>query len=337
MGVVQVISNRPGAGKTSLIGALLHQISRQGRNVAYYKPFSSTPESDPDVAFISRHLLTDGSGPQVPNALPLPQTAEAGSTLGEPLTRQIHESMTSLAAAADVVLVEGPGLALAAKLSALPPRRIVLVAQYEKGLNVEALASLTGPFSDSLAGVVINSFPVHRKKEVKQELVAALKGRAVPVLGALPDDRTMLGVTLQQIADHLGGQWVQDPENTDAYIDCFLIGGNIMDSGPSYFGRFPNQAVITRAERPDIQMASLMCDTRCLVLTGGTQPTEYVRVEASQRGVPLILVDGDTISTAEALSGLLEQANTYSLQKIQRFAYLVQEHLDNEALGAILE
>ena len=38
-----------------------------------------------------------------------------------------------------------------------------------------------------------------------------------------------------------------------------------MDSGPSYFGRYQNQAVITRAERPDIQMASLMCDTKCLV------------------------------------------------------------------------
>lgn len=337
MGVIQVISNRPGAGKTSLIGALLHQLSPQGRKVAYYKPLSSTPASDPDVAFISTHLLTDGNNPQTPSPHPLPQTVEAGSTLGEPLTRQIRENAASLAAAADVVLVEGPELSLAAQLSPLAQGKVVLLARYEKGLNAEALASLSRPFADSMAGVIINSFPVHRKREIKQELVAALKSHAVPILGAIPDDRKMLGVTVQQIADHLGGRWVQDPENTDAYVDRFLIGGNIMDSGPNYFGRFPNQAVITRAERPDIQMASLMCDTKCLVLTGGAEPTEYIRVEASQRGVPLILIDSDTISTAESLNGLLEQANAYSMLKIQQFAHLVQEHLDTEALGAILE
>jgi hypothetical protein len=336
VGVIQVVSNRPGAGKTCLIGALLHQLSQQGRKVAYYKPLSSTPGSDLDVAFLSSHFLADSNDAQIPNPHPLPQTVEAGSTLSGPLTQQIHESVSSLAAAADVVLVEGPELTLAAQLVPLLPARVVLVAQYEKGLNAEALAGLAGPFAGGMVGVVINSFPVYRKKEIKQKLVAALKGRAVQFLGAIPDDRAMLGVTVQQIADHLGGRWVQDPGNTNAYVDHFLIGGNIMDSGPNYFGRFSNQAVITRAERPDIQMASLMCDTRCLVLTGGAQPTEYVRVEASQRGVPLILVDGDSISTAEALNGLLEQANAYSMQKIQRFAHLMREHLDTEALGAIL-
>ena len=337
MGVIQVVSNHPGAGKTCLIGALLLRLSQQGRKVAYYKPLSATPENDPDVAFISSHLLTDANSPQTPGPHPVLPTGQSDSTISDQLAQQIREGVSELTAAADVVLLEGPEFPLAAQLVPALPARVVLVAQYEKGLNAEGLSNLVQPFRSSLAGVVINSFPVHRHRQVKKELVAALQGRGLPVLGAIPDDRAMLGVTVQQIADHLGGRWVQEPENTDAYIDRFLIGGNIMDSGPNYFGRFPNQAVITRAERPDIQMASLMCDTKCLVLTGGAEPTEYVRVEASLRGVPLILVEGGTISTAESLDGLLEQANAYSRQKMQRFAELVQDHLDAETLAAVLE
>lgn len=337
MGVIQVVSNHPGAGKTCLIGALLLRLSQQGRKVAYYKPFSATPENDPDVAFIVSNLLTGDVPPQIPVPQPMRQPGESTSTISDQLAQQIRESLSALTAAADVVLVEGPELALATQPLPVLQAKAIMVVQYEKGLSTNDLSSLVQPFGNSLAGVVINSFPVHRKKQVKQGLLPALWDGGVPVLGAIPDDRAMLAVTVQQIADHLGGRWVQEPENTDSSVDRFLIGGNIMDSGPNYFGRFTNQAVITRAGRPDIQMASLMCDTKCLVLTGGAQPTEYVRVEASQRGVPLILVDTDTISTAESLNGLLEQANSYSMEKIRRFADLVQSHLDTEALGSVLE
>ena len=187
-----------------------------------------------------------------------------------------------------------------------------------------------------MAGLVVNSGPVYRRHQISHTLLEPLRERGIPVWGAIPEDRFMLAVTVQQIADHLGGSWVQEPENTDAPVDRFLIGGNIMDSGPSYFGRYQNQAVITRAERPDIQMVSLMCDTKCLVLTGGNQPTEYVRVEADQRGVPLLSVAAGTITTAESLGGLLEQANPHSIHKVRRFSELMHQHLDMDGLTAVI-
>ena len=109
-----------------------------------------------------------------------------------------------------------------------------------------------------------------------------------------------------------------------------------MDSGPSYFGRHSNQAVITRTERPDIQMASFSGDTKCLILTGGAMPTEYIRVEARKHQVPMLLLEGDTLSTAEALSGLIERSAPPTTQKAQRFTELVAQHLDQDALFAAL-
>jgi BioD-like phosphotransacetylase family protein len=48
-------------------------------------------------------------------------------------------------------------------------------------------------------------------------------------------------------------------------------------------------------------------------------------------------VSGGTISTAEALSGLLEKANPHSWSKVRRFSSLMQEHLDLDALNAALD
>ena len=144
----------------------------------------------------------------------------------------------------------------------------------------------------------------------------------------------MLAVTVNQIADHLAGRFVEEPDNADedAWVERLLLGGNIMDSGAIYFGRLPNQAVITRAARPDIQLASLTPNTHCLVLTGGGEPTEYIQVEARQRGVPLILAPGDTLTTVAALEGLLGRANPYSPHKLARFSQLMEQHLE---LGAL--
>lgn len=214
--------------------------------------------------------------------------------------------------------------------------KILLIYRYETGLEASAVAAAAQSLGSNLSGVVINGFVRHRQRSVCEGLVSDLKANGVPVLGALPEDRTMLSVTVQQVAEHLGGRWLHPPADPEVWIDRFLIGGNIMDSGPNYFGRYCHQAVITRAERPDIQMASLASDTRCLVLTGGSEPTEYIQVEASNKDVPIILVDGDTLNTLDSLAGILERANPYALHKVQRFSELMENYLDMPALHALL-
>ena len=101
-----------------------------------------------------------------------------------------------------------------------------------------------------------------------------------------------------------------------------------MDLGPTYFGRHCNQAVIVRAGRPDIQMAGLMPQTRCLVLTGREEAAQYVTAEALQLGVPVILVDSNTVETAEALGGILDHPSPATRNKAHRFLQLLRGSLD---------
>jgi BioD-like phosphotransacetylase family protein len=338
LAVIQIIGDQPGSGKTSLAGALLLHRSETGQSTGYCKPLSDAPDKDSDASFVSEMLLSGSNGPPVPTPHRLP--SNTGSALDTSLAGQIKSDVTQLEAAAGLVLLECPDLAQAGggastlplELASLVDARVVLLFRYTHELDAGAILTASRPFGDRLAGIVVNGVTAYRGRDINQTLAAEARAGGVPFLGALPEDRAILAVTVQQIADFLGGRWVQEAGQTDASIERFLIGGNIMDLGQTYFGRHSNQAVITRAARPDIQMASMLAGTRCLVLTGGTEPTEYVKAEALQREVPLLLVEGTTLDTAEALAGLLQQANTHSMQKIQRFLHLMREHLDLDAL-----
>ena len=335
MATLNIVSTRDGAGKTCLAGALARRHGADGKRTAYYKPLSANPEADLDLHFIANLLESLGS-PQEKVPPPYPQPInplQHPDRLSEPHTQEISEALHRLEEEYDVVLVEWD--------APVAPEGfpVLLVHPLGGGSNLASAASSIsescGKIADDLVGIVINNVPRHRRLEVQDTLVNRLSRQGLPVRGAIPEDREMLALNAGQVADFLGGRWVQEPVDSELWIDRFLIGGNILDSGPNYFGRYANQAVITRAARPDIQMASLMCDTKLLVLTGGEEPTEYIRVEAQQRDASLLLVEGNTLDIAESLGGLLERANPYAEHKLARFTELAEEHLDGGLDGIL--
>ena len=125
-----------------------------------------------------------------------------------------------------------------------------------------------------------------------------------------------------------------DPVNSDALVEHYLIGGNIMDSGPNYFGRYANQAVIARAQRPDILLAAMSPETRCLVLTGPGEANQYITAEARERDIPVIRVGASTVEAAESLAGL--RANACGMAKARHFAGLIASHTSPETLAGWL-
>lgn len=322
MSVLQITSNRPGAGQTSLAAALLVRLASVGRKIAYYKPFSATPDDDQDVAFVTEFLVEHLGLPAVSTPSSIPQEPPS-----EALTRA-RTQVEQLDQDADMVVVDGPDVSQASGLADALDAKLLLVHGYFPGDSAETVASAASALGDRLAGVVVNSVPAYRREALAVDLAAQ---NALPS-AVLPESRAMLAVSVAQIAAHLDGQWVLDPINTDAAVERFLIGGNLMDSGPNYFGRFANQAVITRTQRPDIQMASFSPGTKCLVLTGAGEPTEYIKAEAFERDIPLIQVRTSTLDTAEALDGLLEGGSPHTLAKVQHFAGLLAQHAAPDSL-----
>ena len=313
MAVLQIVGNTSGAGKTSLAAALLVTANTAGKKAAYYKPFADGRTTNPDVVFMSELLQSIG-GPAVPPPGNKSDSGDLSSAQAE---------ISRLESEAGLVVIEGPDGSEPYALES----KVILVHRYSPGEDVSSIATSI----PNLAAIVVNAVPIHRRDEVARDLV----GQAVPV-AVIPESRGMLSVTVEQLAEHLGGEWVLDPVNADAPIERFMIGGNIMDSGPTYFDRYPHQAVITRVERPDIQMASMCEKTCCLVLTGPGEPTDYIKSEALKRDVPLIQVRTNTQDTADALAGLLDKADARTAAKATHFAGLLERYLGAETIEQLL-
>ena len=171
-------------------------------------------------------------------------------------------------------------------------------------LNAEAetvvIEAADGSPAEDLAGAVYERvLEAHAYADGQDWAVVADRavGRLDNGLAALvvPACRVMLAPTVEQVAGHLEAVWTLEPVNADAPVERFLIGDNIMDNGPTYYGCYRNQAVITRTQPLDIQFASMLPQTRYLMLTDLGGPIEFVKAEAHERDIPLRQISTSTI------------------------------------------
>lgn len=307
------------SGKTSVAGGLLAWLRDVGRSAAYVKPFSPDGAADADHVFASG-TLADGLDIAV------------GPAPGA-LTGNIDNAVQTIALLrdeAETVVIEVSSGSPADKLAGALDGGILEVHPYSAGQDWAAAADrAAGRWGNRLLALVVNAVPRYR-----QDAVAESAAQSAADVGTfvIPESRIMIAPTVAQIADHLEAVWTLEPVNAEAPVERFLIGGNIMDNGPTYYGRYVNQAVITRAQRPDIQLASMLPQTRCLVLTGPGEPTNYVRAEALERDIPLLQVSTSTIETADALDRLIDSATAHSLAKASHYAALLERHVGNEEL-----
>ena len=307
-----LITGAPNAGKTALAAALLSRLRDAGRTAAYYKPHSAAPGGDADHAFASTALaaaLGIAVGPP-----PMPPAGDAAIAA---------DAIAELRRGHDAVVVEAALGAPVAELAEAADARILEVQAYPPDRRAAAR------WGARLAGVVVNAAPVYR--------VPAAQESAGPDAVVIPESRLMLAPTVAQIGDSLNAAWPLEPVNADALVEHYLIGGNLLDNGPTYYGRYPNQAVIARAQRPDIQLAGMLPQTRCLVLTGPGEPAEYVKAEARERDIPLLQVAASTIAAADALERLMSAANSRHLAKVRHYAGLLERHAGAERLESWLE
>ena len=152
-------------------------------------------------------------------------------------------------------------------------------------------------------------------------------------MALLPEDRRLQAVTVDRIAEHLNGEYFLGQDKKDQLFDNVLIGGIVLDNGVEYFDINHTKAVLVRADRPDIQMAALQTPTRCLVLTGGHRPIQYIEHEAREEEVPVILVQQGTLEASRQLDTLFDGASVHHLDKADAFAELLQCHTGSRGSG----
>ncbi len=333
MAVLYVASDREGAGKTSLCLALARSFQGAGRAVRVVKPVAAAEldaQADPDSEIISNLLGQPADGWPV---------APGETSLSDAVLRDAAAVVAKATEGTDIVIVEA-SCALSPEESARMAEAIdataIVVVRYLRELAASDVKPLAEAFGERFTGCVINGLTRYMGTELQTKLLPSLESAGVKCLGVIPEERRLLGVTVGKLAQHLNGRLIVCGEETEGLVEYLLVGMPGMDPGEFYFGIRERKAAIVRGDRPDLQFAALNTDTACLVLTKGIEPIEYVRYEAEQEEVPVMVVDTDTLATMDALNTLIDRARFDHPLKLERLAGLVESHLDIPALLSTL-
>lgn len=249
------------------------------------------------------------------------------------LSSGIMEAYGQVSQGKDMVIIEGISTlsqAFTAIAAALEAKVIVVV-----GYSPELAQTINRcqDFGKYLLGVVVNKVPKSRLERVQGEVASQFNKAGINMLGILPEDRTLLAVTIAELAQHVQGEILRGAEKSAELLENFMLGAMAVDPGPEYFGRKTNKAVLLKGERPDMQLAALTTPTRCLVLTGGIAPRPIVLFQAEEQDVPIILVKADVTTVADRIETALVSQRFHQEKKLARLDEMMREHFDFTGLS----
>ena len=308
MGVLYIVSAEEAAGKTAVCAGIAVNLLNEGKTIGYLKPQAAGGKADGDTAFM-KHILGLEDAVNAPDVIK----------------------------GRDIVLVEsriGPNVSDAKEtLGAVKEMKAkVIVVEAYTGQDSKYIDNYKW-FAGSLLGVVLNKVPVSQIKSVKEKAVARFGAAGIKVLGVIPENRVLMAITIGELADIVKGKILNYPEKSGELVENYMLGAMVVGSGVEYFARKSNKAAIIHQDRPDMQLAALETPTKCLVLSGSSQPPIYnVMQKASSRGVPVIATDTGTSDIVAGIEDAVLKARLCQEKKLSGLGELVKKNLDIKAV-----
>lgn len=349
MVAIYICSTETCAGKTTLAIGLAREFARNGSKVAYFKPISvSEPDLNGDRvdadAVFAKQVLSLSESPEVLSPVTL-SADRRGTASAEPeISQRIKDSFVNISRERDVVIAEGPQALDGGVQAGMPANKaiemlgakVLLVVRYRGETTLRKVIEATSFLTHQPAGIVINAVPNEQLSYARKSLVPELQRYKVPFSAILPLEKALLGASVGELAGYLGGEVLCCRDSLDKTIESVMIGARSFNSGLPYFSRKDNKAIVTGADRPDIQLAALETSTRCIVVTGGKDPDAIVVERAKEVRVPLIKVAEGTIETLDRIAQFLAGARFRQADKARTVAKLIEANLNLGELSAAL-
>ena len=346
---ILVTSLEESTGKTAITLALANIAREKGATVGYMKPKGTRLESNvgktlDEDPLLARELLDlDAEIQDLEPVVYSPtfiEQAIRGREKPEEIRTRVREAFDILAADVDNLFVEGGGhLHLGGiveltdrDVSELLDARVLLVAPYSVPGDADDVIAAVDTLGDRLAGVIFNNVSDAAYDSLETEVVPFLEGRGISVLGVLPTERTLSGVTVGDLADELGASLLVE-NGLDAYVERFSVGAMGADSALRHFRRTKNSAVITGGDRAEIHTAALEAPgVHCLILTGGHRPSGAILGQAAEKNVPILVVQTDTLTTIERAEDVVRSGRTRDERTVELMKGLLSDHADLERI-----
>ena len=349
MKTILVTATEESTGKTAVALALAKLAAERGLSVGYMKPkgtrlqsnVGKTLDEDPMLA---RELLDiDAEMHDLEPVVYSPtflEQAIRGREDPDEIRDQVEESFENLSEGTDLMVIEGGGRLTTGGIVGLTDpdvaelldAEVLLLSKYQQGGDVDGLLAAADDVGDRLLGVLFNAVQDANFDDLETEVVPFLEGRGVPVLGVVPREQSLAGVTVDGLAAELSAEQLNDAPG-DAFVERFLVGAMSGDSALRHLRRTKDAALVTGGDRPDLQRVALEAPgVKCLILTGGFRPPGAIVGTAEEKGVPILLVQSDTLTTIERAEDIVRSGRTRDAETVETMRDLLHDHADTEAI-----
>lgn len=324
------------------------KLQRDGFKVGYFRPLGVFPIrvdnklTDEDVVFFKSTLgLTDDVAHLCPVVMTKPLIDKALLGKGKDLKGKVERAFKKVSERKDVILVGGLGdlhsgafLGLSAlSLIELLDSKVLLIDKPERPTTtVDALLTAKDEVGDRLAGVILNRVPRRQVDYFNGHVVPFLESRKIDVLGVLPEDPMLSAVTVGELRDALRAKVLCGEDRMDELVERFAVGAMSVGSALKHFRRIKNKAVITGGDRSDIQLAAMETSTTCLVLTGGLTPNAMILDRAEEAGIPVLLVEADTLTAVDRFEDLLGHLSIRNENRAMMAAKIAERNVNFKLL-----
>jgi hypothetical protein len=342
------------SGKSALIIALGLILRDKGFRIGYFKPFGvgitriENQLVDEDAYTTARVL---GTGDTIDDICPVkldkPYLDFIRTADPLELKEKVIESYKRISEANDVVFVEsaveykvGKALGLCdSAVSSMLDLDILMVAKYTNDYVLDKILAARELLGERLRFIIFNQLSGYKAEYVHVINERFLKGKGIELLGTLPFSPLLAGLSIHELVDALHGEWlIKGKPGEEVIIEELLIGAMSPPSALKYFRRVRKAALITGGDRADLQNLALETGTiKCLLLTGNLEPTGTMLGKAEEKGVPVILVADDTLTTLEKVDEVFGKARIRGEVKIRKIRELVKQFVDLKRLMEYLE
>lgn len=340
-------SAEPYSGKSALVLGVAQWLKSRGISFRYSKPLATSLERQRQPA---DRLLDDdahliGDMLQLAPTDLIPSLAASASTgrldfahLGQATERDYFPVLQKEleASTAQVTLMEGPGSlaegccfglhlpALAARLDA----PVLLIHPWQGSTSLETLFDACQRLNGRAVGVVLNAVDPEVIPSLRRDLEPLLRRFNLPLLGVLPRSPLLRSVSVRELSQRLNAEVLCCPERLDLLVESLSIGAMSVNSAMQVFRKRRNMAVVTGADRTDIQLAALEASTQCLILTGASSPLPELITRAGELEVPLLKVSKDTLGTVALVERAFGHVRLHEPIKASFALRLMQENCD---------
>jgi hypothetical protein len=342
METIIIASLRDGVGKTSTIVGLAGAL---GKKFGYLKPFGER------VLYRKKRLL-DYDSALVKNLFDLDEDPEDMS-IGfdhsklrymyneSTIIEKLREMRSGLVDDKEILLIEagkdlmyGSSVNLDAfSLTRSLEGRLIIIVSGDDDTIIDDLTFIKNHVSMgeiNFAGVVINK--IKDVEDFRDTYMEKIDELGIEVLGMIPFQKDLTYLSIGYISDVLFAKVLAGERNFKNQVKEIYIGamsGDAALKNPLFSKE--NKLIITSGDREDMCLAALESETAGIILTNNILPSSNIINQAENRGIPLLLVPGDTFHTAKQVDDMERLITRDDSEKVELLKEMIKENVNLEA------